>query len=159
MLWRTFGTSSNYQGEYVPPSPIMPRRLSLVLRAAPKGFGWQSSGRKERFIVWHSMKAAIPTSKLTLDCCIIALRLLDWLCFCNKNIGFNRLKAPLRQCSTSTCCTFSFTFLLGDSVSRSHAQTLLYAVYSRQWSEVTRMTKHSSCAHHAQTIILAHHLA
>ena len=43
----------------------MLRQLSLVLRAELKGFGWQSSGRKERFIVWHSMKAAIPTSKLT----------------------------------------------------------------------------------------------
>ena len=94
-----------------------------------------------------------------MDCCILALRLLDWLCFCNKNIGFNSLKAPLRQCSTSTCCTFSFTFLHSDCVPRSRPQNLLFAVRSRQWSEVTRRTKHSSCAHHARTIISSHFLA
>ena len=58
---------------------------------------WLAKLRTERiFIMWHPRKLRYQHQSSLVICYIIALRLLDWLCFCNKNIGFNRLKAPLR---------------------------------------------------------------
>lgn len=81
-----------------------------------------------------------------MDCYILALRLLDWLCFCNKNIGFNRLKAPLRLCSTSTCCTFSFTFMHIDCIPiLLHKSCLLPFIAS------SGRRLYSSCAYQSRT--------
>ena len=95
MLWKTSGTSSSCKGEYDPPPAQILRRLSLDLRGAPKALAGKAHDEKKGSLcdIHESCDTNIKAPSWFVT---VALRLLDWLCFCNKNIGFNRLKASLR---------------------------------------------------------------